>query len=118
MRITKYRKSCFVVLRVEEEVAITDDLAGLRSEMERTATLECVNIAVRFADNSMLRSSAMTALVLSAAFVRSCGGTLAIIDPNPSIRALLAVLGAKDLISTVASEEDLGSLLRAPYAIS
>jgi hypothetical protein len=118
MLIAKYRKCCFVVLRIDQDVAITDSLFELRTLIERTAATECVNIAVRFTPNSMLRSAAMTGLVLSAASIRSCGGTLAIIDPSPGIRALLDVLGVENLVATVQSEEELAFLVPARQAVA
>jgi anti-anti-sigma regulatory factor len=107
MQLTKYRSGNFVVFRVEELIHTTTSIAELRTQIEKTVRTECVNIAVRFCDDAMLRSSAVADLVLSAGLVHSRGGTFALIDPSETICRTLRALGVTNLITIVDNEHEL-----------
>jgi hypothetical protein len=107
MHLCKYRSGNFVVFSIDEPVQLETDLSELRDHIEKSVNTECVNIAIRFPQESMLTSSSVADLVLSAGYAHSCGGTFALIEPNNGIRRALKALGVGSLVLIVESEADL-----------
>jgi len=117
MHLSKYRSGNFIVLSIDQPVQLETDLTPLRDQIQKTVNTVCVNVAVRFPEESMLRSSSVADLVISAGHVHSRSGTFALINPNAGIRRVLKALGVGNLILIVESEADLAQYrTRAMYA--
>jgi hypothetical protein len=90
-----------VVISIDQPVQLDTDLSELRNQIQRTVRTECVNVAVRFPEKSILRSSSVADLVLSAGLVHSISGTFALISPSDDMRRVLKALGVGNLIMIV-----------------
>jgi len=114
MNITTYQKNAFTVIRFVDPVELLDDIHEVRTLVETAVESGRTSIAVRFTEDSALRSAAMATLVLCAALVNSHGGTFALIDPSEHIVSLLRIFSAEDLVRVAESEDSLQATATAP----
>ncbi len=109
MFIETYSKGKYQVLRLKDEKERISDLSELNDLVNGYVNRGKLNIAVSFSDASYIYSGAIAVLIKCHQLISSKGGSLCIIEPNPSLFDVLETLNIGRVINIFVSEDFLPS---------
>ncbi len=107
MKIDIHTHGDYQVLKIEEELSVISDLSELMFLIQGYCHEGKRYIAVGFTTTSYIYSGAVAVLIACLKKVRSEGGDLCIIEPNPEISAILNLINIHKIINVYQSEDDL-----------
>lgn len=105
LEITKCGK--YKIIMICDSLRVIEDLAELRSVIEKYLEKGEKYIAVNFAEASYLYSGAISVLITCFKLIRDRGGDLCIVEPQKKLRELLEQMNINKLIRIFSSEEEL-----------
>jgi anti-anti-sigma factor len=115
LKIASYTKGEYLVLKIHPHGQELPDLSELEELIVVYLDQGARNIAVNFVNKSYIYSGELRVLISCYKLVAQRGGTLCIIEPNPSVYDVLMVLNIDKFIKIYASE-DLLPLSTLPSA--
>jgi anti-anti-sigma factor len=110
MKISMSTHGDYQILRIEEELSVISDLSELMHIIQGYLDRGKRYIAVGFTNTSYIYSGAVAVLVNCLQKVKSQGGDLCIVEPNPEIADILKFLNINKIMNIYQSENDLPSI--------
>jgi anti-anti-sigma factor len=99
------------VLRIEDELSVISDLSELLFIIQGYLQRGKRYIAVGFTTTSYIYSGAVAVLINCLNKVKSEGGDLCIIEPNPDIASILNLINVNKILTIYQSEDDLPNIV-------
>jgi anti-anti-sigma factor len=110
MKIDIQTHGDYQVLRFAEELSVISDLSELMFIIQGYLQQGRRHIAVGFTTTSYIYSGALAVLINCLKKVKSEGGDLCIIEPNPDISAILTMININKVIPVYQTIDDLPQL--------
>jgi anti-anti-sigma regulatory factor len=109
MVIESVKKGDFRLFRINQDLTIYSDLSILKEVIQNALLNGEKYIALRFSPTSIFSSQAVTVLIACIEMVKECGGKVAIVKANPSLKHLLSIIDLENAIHSFESEVGLGN---------
>lgn len=107
MKIETYEKGIYQIIKVQDESQTINDLSELKDLITGYIKRGKIYIAVGFCNASYIYSGAISVLINCYRMAEQQGGTLCIIEPNPSLVEVLETLNITNIIKIYESEDML-----------
>ena len=107
MKIDIHTHGDYQVLRCEEELSVISDLSELLFIIQGYLQQGKRYIAIGFSTTTYIYSGALAVLINCLKKVKAEGGDLCIIEPNPEIISILAMINISKVIPVYKSIDDL-----------
>ena len=107
MNLEISKKGKYKIITICESLRVIEDLAELKSMMEKYLEKGEKYIAVNFAEASYLYSGAISVLITCYKMLKDKGGDLCIVEPHKKLRELLEQMNINRIISIHESENEL-----------
>ncbi|MCX7726789.1 MAG: STAS domain-containing protein [Chitinispirillaceae bacterium] len=107
MKIETYERGIYQIIKVQDESHTINDLSELKDLITGYIKRGKVHIAVGFCNASYIYSGAISVLINCYRMAEHHGGSLCIIEPNPSLVEILDTLNISNVIKIYESEEML-----------
>ena len=107
MNIETYQRDDYWVFKFREDLGLGSDLSVLKRMFEEKINMGAYKIALAFTKGSYLYTRSIATLVVCFEMIQERGGQLALINPNKSIRDILAIIDFPKLIRVCRNEEEL-----------
>ena len=111
MKIDIHTHGDYQVLRIEDELSVISDLSELLFIIQGYLQRGKRYIAVGFTTTSYIYSGAVAVLINCLNKVKSEGGDLCIIEPNPDIAGILNLINVNKILTIFQSEDDLPNIV-------
>jgi anti-anti-sigma factor len=111
MKIDIHTHGDYQVLRIEDELSVISDLSELLFIIQGYLQRGKRYIAVGFTTTSYIYSGAVAVLINCLNKVKSEGGDLCIVEPNPDIASILNLINVNKIITIYQSEDDLPNIV-------
>ena len=111
MKIEIHTHGDYQVLRIEDELSVISDLSELLFIIQGYLQRGKRYIAVGFTTTSYIYSGAVAVLINCLNKVKSEGGDLCIIEPNPDIAGILNLINVNKILTIFQSEDDLPNIV-------
>jgi anti-anti-sigma factor len=107
MRIDAYPKGKYMIIRFQDEHSDISDLSELQDLITGYLERDKIHIAVNFCNASYIYSGAIRVLVNCHRMITNKGGSLSILEPDPSLFDILETLNIDRVINIYVSDEFL-----------
>ena len=107
MKIETYEHGVYQIVRVQDDDHAISNLAELRDLINGYLKRGKINIAVSFCNASYIYSGAVSILINCFRMVEEHGGSLCIIEPNPTLFEILETLNIHNVIKVYVSVSGL-----------